>query len=166
MDECKGKIGVFIELKYYGHDVDLERKVAEIVDAHGMAEEVCFISLKADALEKMKSIRPDWKMGLCMSVSAGNLAKLEADFLAVNASFASRNFIRSANGVGKEVYAWTVNDPVGVSTMISRGAKGILSDDPAMARSVLQQRAQMSAPERLILELAGILGVESKVSEQ
>lgn len=166
LDECKGKVVLYIELKYYGHDVDLELKVAEIVEAHGMAEEVAIISLNIDAVKKMKSIRPGWRTGFLMSVSAGRLANVDADFLGVNASFASRSFIRSANRVGKDVDVWTVNDPVGISTMIGRGVTGIMTDNPAMARSVLEQRAQMSSPERLILELAGLLGVEPAMGEQ
>ena len=34
----------------------------------------------------------------------------EADFLAVNAAFVNRRFVRSAHDSGKEVYVWTVND--------------------------------------------------------
>jgi hypothetical protein len=33
-------------------------------------------------------------------------------------------------------------------------------------RTVLQERAQMSAPERLLLELAAMLGAVSEIGEQ
>ena len=39
LDECKGKLSVNIELKYYGHDEQLEQRVADVVDAHGMASD-------------------------------------------------------------------------------------------------------------------------------
>ncbi|MDH3719280.1 MAG: glycerophosphoryl diester phosphodiesterase membrane domain-containing protein, partial [Planctomycetota bacterium] len=87
LDECKGKAGVNIELKYYGHDQQLEQRVAEIVEAHDMVGEVVIMSLKIDAVRKMRSLRPDWKVGLLMSVAAGDMARIDADFLAVNASF-------------------------------------------------------------------------------
>ena len=51
LDACKGKVGLFIELKYYGHDVDLERKVAELVESHDMVEHVAIISLSVKAIQ-------------------------------------------------------------------------------------------------------------------
>lgn len=166
LDECKGKIKVNIELKYYGHDQQLEQRIVEIVESRGMASDVVAMSLKKNGVTKLKALRPDWKVGLLMSVSAGNLKKVEADFLAVNARFASRNLIRTGHRAGKEVYVWTVNDAFTMSTMISRGVDGILTDKPALARQVLEQRAQMSGPERLLLELAGILGTAPQFGEQ
>ncbi|MEO2014867.1 MAG: glycerophosphodiester phosphodiesterase family protein, partial [Fuerstiella sp.] len=53
---CKGKIGLNIELKYYGHDDQLEQRVAEIVEEHGMAADVIAMSLKVDAVTKMKQL--------------------------------------------------------------------------------------------------------------
>ena len=137
LDACKGRIGVNIELKYYGHDQQLEQRVAEIVDSRGMQAEVVAMSLKMDGVRKMKSLRPQWKVGLLMSVSAGDLQQVEADFLAVNARFADRRMIRQAHDAGKEVYVWTVNDAVTMSTLIGRGVDGLLTDRPQLARSVL-----------------------------
>ena len=53
-----------------------------------------------------------------------------------------------------------------MSAMMSRGVDGLLTDKPALARSVLEQRAQMSAPERLVLELARMLGRVPEIGEQ
>ncbi|MFN3150615.1 glycerophosphodiester phosphodiesterase family protein [Bremerella sp.] len=163
---CKDKIGVNIELKYYGHDEMLEQRVADIVDQQGMNDQVMAMSLKREGVMKMKSIRPQWKVGLLMSVAAGNLSKLEADFLAVNASFADVLLIDQAHDNGKQVFVWTVNDAATMSTMMSRGVDGILTDKPELARSVLEQRAAMSTPQRLLLELSGLLGIEPKVADQ
>ena len=163
---CKGKINVNIELKYYGHDQQLEQRVVEIVESHDMTDNIVLMSLKLDAVKKMKSIRPDWKVGLLMSVAAGNLNKVDADFLAVNAAFIDRSFIKAAHRHSKQVYAWTVNDALTMSTMISRGVDGLITDKPALARSVLQQRAQMTAPERLLLELGGLFGIAPQEYEQ
>jgi len=165
LDECKGKIGVNIELKSYGRDEQLEQRVAEIVQKRRMGSDVAIMSLKIDAVEKMKSLCPDWKVGLLMSVFAGELAKLDVDFLAINASFASRELISKAHHLGREVYVWTVNDAPTMSAMMSRGIDGLITDEPALARSVLEQRSRLSTPERLLLELAGSLGVASEFGE-
>ena len=166
LDLCKGKIKVNIELKYYGHDEQLEQRVADVVDSRSMASEIMVMSLKRPAVQKMKSIRADWKVGLLMSVAAGDLAKLEGDFLAVNAEFASIGLIGRIHDLGKEIYVWTVNDPATMSIMISRGVDGLLTDRPALARTVLQQRAKLTAPERLLLEFSSMLGVQPKLAAQ
>ena len=87
LDECKGKVGVNIELKYYGHDEQPERRVTEIVESHGMPADVVVMSLKIDAVRKMKSIRPGWTAGLLMSVSAGNLKNVDVDFFCSQRQF-------------------------------------------------------------------------------
>jgi len=166
LKECRGRIRVNIELKYYGHDQQLEQRVVDIVESLEMSSEIMAMSLKIDGVRKLKAIRPDWKVGLLMSVAAGNLKKIETDFLAVNGAFSIDPIVRTAQKSAKDVYVWTVNDALTMSTMMSRGVDGILTDRPALARTVLSQRAQMSAPERLLLELAGILGATPEIREQ
>jgi glycerophosphoryl diester phosphodiesterase len=159
LDQCRGKTQVNIELKYYGHDQQLEQRVAELVELHGMQRDVIVMSLKLDGVRKMKAIRPAWKTGLLMSVAAGDVGKLDVDFLAVNAKFVNRRLIQRAHSHGKEIYVWTVNDPLLMSNLIGRGVDGLITDDPRLARSVLEQRAEMTVLERLLLELAGMLGM-------
>ena len=67
-----------------------------------------------------------------------------ADFVAVNASFADRRFVRSAHDAGKKVYVWTVNDAPTMSAMMSRGVDGLITDKPALVRSVLELRSKLS----------------------
>ncbi|MDG2219873.1 MAG: glycerophosphodiester phosphodiesterase [Rubripirellula sp.] len=166
LDECKGKIKVNIELKYYGHDQKLEERVVALVEERQMKDEVMAMSLKRAAVTKMKTLRPDWKVGLLMSVAAGDLSKLDADFLAVNASFVDRQLVDEAHAVGKEVFVWTVNDAATMSVMVSRGVDGLLTDKPGLARTVLQQRAKLSGPARLLIELAVLVGIDPELGEQ
>lgn len=156
---AKGKAGVLIELKYYGHDVALEQKVSDIVTATGMDEDVMSMSLKYQAVQKMKGIRPDWSVGLLSSASAGRIWQLEADFVAVNKASASSQLVRSMRKAGKKLFVWTVNEPIEMSHMLSMGVDGLITDEPAMARDVISQRHELSTPERLILALANKIGV-------
>jgi len=163
---CKGKIGVIIELKYYGHDQQLEQRVVDIVEQEQMQAEVMFMSLKLEAVNKMKSLRPDWKVGWLTSVTLGRRKNINADFYAVSTRSASRSFIESTQKSGREVFVWTINDAPTMSMMIGRGADMLITDKPALARNVLQQRAKMNTPQRLLLNLAAVLGVPAEVGEQ
>lgn len=160
LEVCRGRVGVNIELKDYGHGQRLEERVAEVVEACGMEREVILMSLKPSVVKRMKDLRPEWTVGLLMSVAIGDAASLDADFLAVNARFVSRALVQRSHQAGKKVYAWTLNDAVGLSTLISRGVDGVITDYPDLAATVLQQRARLSPVERVLLELANLLGVK------
>ncbi len=163
---CKGKIGVNIELKYYGHDDKLEQRVAEIVESHDMASDIVLMSLKRDGVKKMKALRPSWKVGLLTAVAAGDLTAIDVDFLAVNAGIASHGFVRSAQAKKRPVLVWTVNDPISMSTMMGRGVNGIITDKPELARKVLEERAKLGPTERLLLQMAEVFGVTPKFEAQ
>lgn len=160
LELAQGRAGVTIELKYYGHDQRLEERVVEIVESLDMASQVEVMSLKYDAVRKMRELRPQWPLGLLTGRALGDLTAADADFLAVNAAMASRAFIRSAHLAGKQVYVWTLNDLASMSRMVSRGADGLITDHPGMARQLLAQRSELSSVERLLLDLALSIGIE------
>jgi len=166
LEACHGKIGVNIELKYYGHDQKLEERVVEIVEQTDMAAQVVLMSLAYDGVQKIRALRPDWKIGLLTTVSLGDVTRQDLDFLAVNARAASATFIEAAHRNQKQVLVWTVNDAVTMSQMMSRGVDGIITDEPALGISVLRQRATLTPGERLLLELADLFGIEAKYGTQ
>ncbi len=151
---------VLIELKYYGHDVDLENRVIAIVEDMGMADRIATMSLKYPAVLKMQQLRPDWRVGVLAATAVGDLAGLQADFVAVNTGIARAPVINSVGSAGKDLYVWTVNDPLEMSRMMSRGVNGLITDEPALARQVLAIRAELSTPERLILWVSQVLGLD------
>ena len=160
--ECRGRVRVNIELKYYGHDHNLEREVVELVEQYGMESDVVIMSLKSDGIRKIRELRPEWTVGLLTAIAAGDLTQMDADFFAVNTNLARNSFIRSAHSKDKQVYVWTVNDPIAMSTMISRGADNLITDFPDLARRVLDERAEMSPVERVLAELAFLFGALPK----
>jgi glycerophosphoryl diester phosphodiesterase len=92
-----------------------------------------------------------------LSVAVGDLKTVEADFLAVNAKFASRALVQQTHSAGKQIFVWTVDEPAAMSSLMNRGVDGILTNRPEIARKVIESRAQMSITERLLTELAAML---------
>ena len=158
LEACRGRANLNIELKYYGHDQDLEQRVIDLVEQHDMQRNVVLMSLELQGVQKAKRLRPDWAVGLLTAVAVGDLTRAQADFFAVNTKLATPAFIQLAHRKQKEVAVWTVNDPVTMSVMISRGVDNIITDYPDVARRVLAERALMSPLERVMLELAVFLG--------
>ena len=166
LQQCEGKIGVNIELKYYGEEKRLEESVAGIVEAAGMQDQVLLMSLSYEGVKKMRKLRPDWEMGLLSTVALGNVIGLDVDFLALNAKSTSSSTIRRIQKRNKKVMVWTVNDAVGMSVMFSRGVDAIITDEPALAVSVLKQRLELNPAERMLVHLADVFDQPSMYQEQ
>jgi glycerophosphoryl diester phosphodiesterase len=166
LELCRDRIGLNIELKYYGGERDMERQVAEIVEAAGMQDQVVVMSLSHAAIRTFRNLRPDWTVGLLSTVVLGDMAGLDVDFLAINGRAASRNLVRHAQGHGKKILVWTINDSVGISTMIVRGVDGIITDEPALAVSVLEQRRELEPFQLILLQLADVFDQPSRYRDQ
>ncbi|MGH7519942.1 MAG: glycerophosphodiester phosphodiesterase family protein [Gemmatimonadales bacterium] len=139
LNTCKGRCKVLVELKSYGHNQQLEERVVQIMD-HAMAR-------------KIKQLRPSWRVGFLVAKGMGDLTELNGDFLAVEASMATRRFVRRAHRAGQDVYIWTVNDPAWMLRGLTLGVDGLITDHPDVARRVIAVRARMSEPQRLLAAL-------------
>lgn len=157
LEEVRGRAFLLIELKYYGHDQQLEQRVVDAVEQAGMVEEVAFMSLQRSGIDKLQKLRPDWKIGLLLSKTIGRLSNLEMDFLAVNMGTTNPALIRQAHAGGKELFVWTVNDQVSMSRMMSLGVDGVITDEPKIAGDVLTDRQELNSIERLLLHAAVLL---------
>jgi glycerophosphoryl diester phosphodiesterase len=166
LERCKGRIGVNIELKYYGKERRLEESVAGIVEAVGMQDQVLVMSLNYNGIKKMRELRPGWSVGLLSTVALGDVIGLDVDFLALNAKSTSRAKVRNIQNRDKQVMVWTVNDAVGMSVMFGRGVDAIITDEPALAVSVLEQRKKLNPAERLLMHLADVFDQPSMYREQ
>ena len=71
---------------------------------------------------------------------------------------ANGGFIRRIHKAGKQLYVWTVNDQLSMSRMISMGVDGIITDEPAMGKEVIAQRADLGTVERLLINTAILVG--------
>jgi glycerophosphoryl diester phosphodiesterase len=69
----------------------------------------------------------------------------------VREKIADAGLVRRAHARGRKVYAWTVNEAAQMSAMISRGVDVLITDEPALARSVIAQHAELGLVERLLV---------------
>lgn len=158
LEEVRGQSRVLIELKYYGHDRQLEQRVVDIVEKAGMVNDVAVMSLEHSGIKKFHALRPDWAVGLLSSKAIGKLSDLDVDFLAINMGMATPEFIRRTHKADMQLFVWTVNDQVSMSRMMSLGVDGIITDEPELARNVLTDRAELNSIERLLIHTAVLLG--------
>jgi glycerophosphoryl diester phosphodiesterase len=157
---AKERSKVLIELKFYDHNDMLEQRVADIIEETGMSADIAIMSLKSDLVRSMQVIRPEWRAGLLAATAIGDLTHFDVDFLAVSSGMVNQQLINRAGEAGKDIYVWTINDPLSMSRMISMGVDGLITDEPALARQVLAQRARLSTSERILLWAANFFGLD------
>jgi len=76
------------------------------------------------------------------------------DLLSINQSRVSAGVVLTNRAAGLATHVWTVNDVDDMSRMIDTGVDNIITDEPARLRTLLQERAQLSDTELLLLALS------------
>ena len=134
-----------------------------------MTDDIVIMSLDYDGVRAAEALRPDWTYGLLNAVAIGNLTRLDVDFLALTAKAATLPMTRRTHRRGMKIYPWTINDPVQMWVMMSRGADGIITDRVALAKRVKELRTEVTPVGRFIIWIAaetGLLrGMEESSSE-
>ncbi len=73
--------------------------------------------------------------------------------LSVRTGLVTDALLDDAHAAGREVHAWTIDDPAVMARLIDRGVDGIITNEPALALSVRSERQELSAWQRLVLNL-------------
>ena len=147
----RGRMRLNIELKFNGHDERLVERVVEIVRREGFAEEAVITSLDYGALEDVRALTTAIPVGFIVASTISRITRLDVDLIAIDRRRATPSFIRATQRAGMEVHVWTVNDRAGMQRFIELGADNIMTDDPAMLRDLLAERAALSDPEKWLL---------------
>jgi glycerophosphoryl diester phosphodiesterase len=159
IDLCRGKIRLNIELKFFGPDRRLTQKVLDIIREQALEDECLVTSLNYDALLEAKQHHPRLRTGLIVAHALGEVSRLEVDALSVRADFLSDELLRSAHRHGKEVHAWTVNEPSQMTRLIKRGVDNLITSDPDVAIQKRDEWASLTGTERLVLTARLLLGL-------
>jgi glycerophosphoryl diester phosphodiesterase len=165
LERARGRIGLAVELKYYGWDPLLAPQVLSEIRARGLEQQIMIISLSLQAIEQVRTLEPEIATGYLSSVSLGSLNQLPVTALALSRQRSTAPVIRDAHAHGLEVYVWTVNDTGGMIEMIGRGADGIITDDPTVAARVRDELKALTSTELLLLRFSDALTDEEAKDE-
>ncbi len=148
---AKGKINLLIELKYYGYNQQLEERVLALVVDAGMQDNVRYMSLNLEAMQKLKKLQPSARVGYISSAATiGDLSRINLDFIAVSSSLASRNFVKRTQKNSKNIGVWTIDDVDMMMRFLDLQVNDIITNKPSLLRAVLDERKNMSKADLLI----------------
>jgi glycerophosphoryl diester phosphodiesterase len=162
IDLARGRIKLNIELKFTWPDPALTQKVANLIRQNGFSADCVVSSLNFQALTEIKQAFPELTTGFIVFKVAGNLPRMEADFMSINAARAAPRLVRRLHRRGRAVHVWTVNDFNNVISMIEVGVDNIITDYPREVRRYLEAWNTLSDSEKIVLMLRNlIVGLES-----
>ena len=161
IDVARGHIKLNIELKFTWSDPALVEKVGDIIRRNGFASDCVVSSLNFEALTEIQGAFPELTTGFIVMQAVGNLSRMEADFLSINAARTTPQLVRDVHHRGRKVHVWTVNDLNNALTMIEMGVDNIITDEPMEIRSLLKEWNELSDKEKIALMLRNlIVGIE------
>jgi glycerophosphoryl diester phosphodiesterase len=156
IETAQGNLRLNIELKFHGHEQRFVERVLEIIDEHDFASHCVVTSLDFDGLMQVKQLRPDMTIGFIVSAAVGDIRRLDVDFFSLEASKVSRRSVRNMHASDRQVHVWTVNDARNATRMIAAGVDNIITDEPEMVRSLLDERATLSPEEKVLFEFQAL----------
>jgi glycerophosphoryl diester phosphodiesterase len=161
IDLARGRIKLNIELKYTWPDPTLTEKVVNIIRQNRFSSDCVVSSLNFSAVTEVKQSFPELTTGFIVFKAAGDLSRMEADFLSISAAQATARLVRQLHRHGRAVHVWTVNDFNNIISMIERGVDNIITDYPRDVRRFIEEWRALSDSERIVLMLRNlIVGIE------
>ncbi len=157
LDRAEGRIGVVVELKYYGWDPELAREVARVLRGREADDRVMVMSLELRGVRQFREAAPEVPVGWAAAAAVGSPARLDVDFLSLSRSAASPAVLDAAREAGVGVHVWTLNRADVIAEAIQDGADGIITDRPGLAVEVRDELADLPAVSRLLLRFGHLL---------
>ena len=134
IDLCKGKVDLQIELKAEG----TPEVVNQIILKNNIISNVVITSFKSHLLQQIKNLNPKLKVGLLFwkKEDMENVWKLAEtiplDFIGPSSEIVTKELIDNAHKLGKDVYAYHVNDKILGDKLIALGVDEIGTDYPRL----------------------------------
>lgn len=115
-------------------------------------------SLSFDIVAEVKEKAPEMFVGYIMPFSVVGPPEGEMDFFTLEYTTLNSKFIKSANALGKDVYAWTPNDADTMSRMMFYGIDGMITDQMQLLNETVADadKEDITYSDKLLYFIVGI----------
>ena len=129
-----------IELKPAKTDKKFAKTVVEIIQEYDYYDNCVVTSLNYGSIKKIKMTDPKIKTIYVMAVAMGDLYSLEyADGFSIKSRYITNDLVKQAHSMGKEVYAWTIDDKNILESMMLMDVDSIITNKPAAMRKAMYE---------------------------
>jgi glycerophosphoryl diester phosphodiesterase len=156
-------IPLIIEFKFGGGKPDLVQKTIELVRRFEMEKDVILMSLEISDVRFTQKMAPDIPSGYFASIEMGSLKDLDVEVLAPKDIITTPALIRTMKARGIPVYVWTVDEPLPMVEFIEMGVDGIITNDPNLAREVVEELQSLNPVQRDLLKFRQFWKVFAKM---
>ena len=133
-----GRIRLMLEFKFPQSEGMLETALEQI-RAAGMEEECILAATSLEFLSLAKQLAPEMENLYIGAKAEEELWTLPyVDSVSIALPGLTRRDVEQAHGSGREIYVWTVNTSHEMEQAVTLGADGLVTDDPSLAREVLE----------------------------
>lgn len=139
IDYSKNKIKLNIEIKTNGHEKTLIPKLINLIKEKDIIDSCVVTSRDYNALQEIEAIEPKIKTGYILYVTVKNLRNLNVDFYSVEETYVTKEFIKLAHKIGREVHVWTINEVNDMEKFINFGVDNIITDNDKVLRAKLDE---------------------------
>ncbi len=149
LDKCKGRMGLFIELKGATADTRMVDDVVKLLREKEMTNGAVLVSIEYPIIEYAARQYKDIKTGYIYFLALGNIEKLAGDYLIMEEGQATEKGVDAVHAAGKKAVVWTVNDTDAMERFIDSGVDAIITDQVEEMAQLLQRRRQRTFQDQL-----------------
>lgn len=149
LDLCKGKVGLFIELKGKSADEQMADDVMAMVKQKKMKGEVVFISLDYDLIQYIRAKYSAASTGFVYFMAIGNGGNFDSDYIILEEDAATETAVDNIHEAKKKAIVWTVNEEEDMEKFVESEVDGIITDDVKGLKAVLGKRREKSTLDRI-----------------
>jgi len=153
IEAVRGRAKLYIEIKPAPETPHLVRRVVETLQAEAAVEGTIVASMSPAVLDEVHRLEPALRRAQLVHTSIGRLDRRGYDVLALREALVDPNAVVTAKRLGYALHVWTVNDPAAMSRFIDMGVDNIITDEPAILRDLLDERADLTDAERLVIKI-------------
>ena len=138
MHLVRGKMKLNIEIKVFGHEPGIARKVVDIIRAENFEGKCMVTSFDRKTIEEVKKVAPGLMTGFIFDEDyQENIFDGNWDALSCDRQILDEELIEKAKQRGKKIFVWTVNNPREMKKLFDLKVDGLITDIPDVLKDVL-----------------------------
>ncbi|WP_101773657.1 glycerophosphodiester phosphodiesterase [Peptostreptococcus faecalis] len=127
----KLNVRILLEIKPTGHESkDMEESLVRMLKEKEIQHTVVIQSLNKDSIDRIKQIDPSIKTCFVIPILIGDVPITDHNYLALEDFSMTSNIRYQAQVYYEGLFVWTVNDESKISSYLSQGVQGIITNHP------------------------------------